>query len=968
MKRLIYILLLLISVQSFSQRIVQRSTQANTVADSRLMAQLNFFIPRYEDTTAANVPGAMGLDTCGQVIFTYNDNAFWFRACSPRRWKSYQYETNLPDGVYAGGEVAYTGTGFDYYVSQATFVLGGLIYNTPATIVTVGPSDPTYGKIDVIILTSDNGGEATFVSGTPSANPQEPSLNPQTQIRRAIVTIGAGASTPSNITQTIVYDENLGVPTEYDVTSTGTIDANNTEHPYHLTKAIKTSVLDVGQNISLQYNDTLHTGDYGSLVIFTWLNSRMPLGMNLNVQLYFEGNPVSPVIGYAENGLNRDIISQYQPIIILSGKFGATNIDFDEIRITRTGSGTLPVNYHDYIQWQEGVVPPVTFNRFGLEDNFATSPRAFDFNFTDFRFNNINKWIATVSSASDSSFMIKGQSGAPLLQVQGNNGLTTVNTLTVGTPGAYVFSVDAAASRIVGNYFLQFSGNSYIENYLTPLKVKRSYPMSGTAVGLLLDNDNFDVAPNDSTLYTPFRVDWTSEDNTTRTKFTVKGDASVWRAAVPHTATADTVLVSKNGIDQGITIPELQALVGSGSVTSIGFNTATGIRGSSEPITSTGTLSIDTTIIATRAWVGSAGGATVSSVGVTDGNGFDFTVTNPTTTPVISATTTVGNTQLMFSNSGAIAGSSSLLWDNVNNRLRIGSSSSTGATLALNPSTTSQASFNLGNAGTAPTSPNNGDMWIASNQIFARLNGSTVQLSNQSTAGVSSITGTANQVIASASTGAVTLSLPQSIATTSVVQFGRLTLGGTAATSPLTFTSNTDATGAAGRWYYNGTRLAFSPSTTIKRVALTNDAAPANGQIPIGNGTDFTVSALSAANNTVIITNGTGSITLGLNLAPQTLTDGATITMNAANGYNATVTLGGTGRTLSITNPVAGAVYTIRIVQDGTGNRTITTWPTGTVWPNGVAPTLSTAANAVDVISLWRVGTVYYGNFAKNYL
>ena len=46
-----------------------------------------------------------------------------------------------------------------------------------------------------------------------------------------------------------------------------------------------------------------------------------------------------------------------------------------------------------------------------------------------------------------------------------------------------------------------------------------------------------------------------------------------------------------------------------------------------------------------------------------------------------------------------------------------------------------------------------------------------------SSTGVSSITGTANQVIASASTGAVTLSLPQSIATGSTVRFGELGLG-----------------------------------------------------------------------------------------------------------------------------------------------------------------------------------------------
>lgn len=44
---------------------------------------------------------------------------------------------------------------------------------------------------------------------------------------------------------------------------------------------------------------------------------------------------------------------------------------------------------------------------------------------------------------------------------------------------------------------------------------------------------------------------------------------------------------------------------------------------------------------------------------------------------------------------------------------------------------------------------------------------------------VTSITGTANQVIASASIGAVTLSLPQSIATTSTPTFGAMTLSGT---------------------------------------------------------------------------------------------------------------------------------------------------------------------------------------------
>ncbi len=47
-------------------------------------------------------------------------------------------------------------------------------------------------------------------------------------------------------------------------------------------------------------------------------------------------------------------------------------------------------------------------------------------------------------------------------------------------------------------------------------------------------------------------------------------------------------------------------------------------------------------------------------------------------------------------------------------------------TLQCKVSTTGGASINFGNAGTAPTSPNNGDAWIESNTLKLRLNGATV--------------------------------------------------------------------------------------------------------------------------------------------------------------------------------------------------------------------------------------------------
>lgn len=91
----------------------------------------------------------------------------------------------------------------------------------------------------------------------------------------------------------------------------------------------------------------------------------------------------------------------------------------------------------------------------------------------------------------------------------------------------------------------------------------------------------------------------------------------------------------------------------------------------------------------------------------------------------------------------------------------------------------------------------------------------------------------------------------------------------------------------------------------------------------------------------------------------QTLTDGATTTWNANNGCQAIWTIGGVGRTLTITNPIAGSFYTLKLIQGTGGSNTITTYPTNTKWSGGSAPTLSTSAGAVDIISFWYDGTNY---------
>lgn len=98
-------------------------------------------------------------------------------------------------------------------------------------------------------------------------------------------------------------------------------------------------------------------------------------------------------------------------------------------------------------------------------------------------------------------------------------------------------------------------------------------------------------------------------------------------------------------------------------------------------------------------------------------------------------------------------------------------------------------------------------------------------------------------------------------------------------------------------------------------------------------------------------TNVTNSFTAAQASTPVSLTDGATITPNA-NQTNHRLTIAGTGRTLA--NPTGGTDgqgLNIRIQQDATGSRTITTYGSKYKFPGGTVPTLTTAANAVDYLT-----------------
>jgi hypothetical protein len=100
---------------------------------------------------------------------------------------------------------------------------------------------------------------------------------------------------------------------------------------------------------------------------------------------------------------------------------------------------------------------------------------------------------------------------------------------------------------------------------------------------------------------------------------------------------------------------------------------------------------------------------------------------------------------------------------------------------------------------------------------------------------------------------------------------------------------------------------------------------------------------------------GTGQTTINAARAAwgekvSVLTDAATIAVDASLANNFRVTLGGNRTLGNPTNLIDGQVLNFRIIQDGTGTRTLA-YSSYYKFAGGTAPVLSTAAGAKDFMS-----------------
>ena len=163
---------------------------------------------------------------------------------------------------------------------------------------------------------------------------------------------------------------------------------------------------------------------------------------------------------------------------------------------------------------------------------------------------------------------------------------------------------------------------------------------------------------------------------------------------------------------------------------------------------------------------------------------------------------------------------------------------------------------------------------------------------------------------------------------------------------------------------YAGTTNTFTGTNAFTGLASFTSATTFNTSISV---TDLRVTAGRIENVSVssaAIVN--ASVTRGI-MPPSTLTDAASIAVDLNDGNNFIVTLGGNRTLENPSNPTIGQTGQIYVIQDGTGSRTLAY---GSYWKfsGGTAPTLTTDANAVDLLvynvrAADKIDTVFLSDF-----
>ena len=258
--------------------------------------------------------------------------------------------------LVSGGEVVWQ-SAYTFTVSAASYYINGVATTSLQQDIALDAAHATLDRIDVIAV--DNTGTVVKVTGTAAAQPSEPEVDVNTQLKLGIVLVTAASSEPVGITTELVYAENTGGPGEWDFTSVSTTwNLASTNNPRSGTIDIEaTSLTTTASVLGARPSGSIDPNTFDILVLYirskaAWNNNRS-LQIQLQSTGVLKGNTLTIKTGFW--GFDSSITSGYQQIAIPTSQFAiASGTTINQVRIYSAGAGGTLGFYLDDIKWQKG--------------------------------------------------------------------------------------------------------------------------------------------------------------------------------------------------------------------------------------------------------------------------------------------------------------------------------------------------------------------------------------------------------------------------------------------------------------------------------------------------------------------------------------------------------------------------------------------------------------------------------------
>jgi hypothetical protein len=230
----------------------------------------------------------------------------------------------------------WSGTGLIYDVYYTSYYINNVLYAGGYIQKTLSASDPTNPRFDLIKVDSTG---VIVATGTPSASPEVPTADPNTELAISPVLVDAGATTPIGAVNEDVYKENAEWTT---VSNNGTVNFNATTIPFQGTKYIDCGAFTNGQYLRFTDSAVNQITDFSLLKFYVNLKATFSTSAKFSVKFYNGTTLVSSVLTVTSGSYNfdRTIINTYQALIIPLSSFTFSSSSFNRIEIVMVGSNT----------------------------------------------------------------------------------------------------------------------------------------------------------------------------------------------------------------------------------------------------------------------------------------------------------------------------------------------------------------------------------------------------------------------------------------------------------------------------------------------------------------------------------------------------------------------------------------------------------------------------------------------------